>query len=80
MSGHSHHAPLLFPELGKNAPLFKARQILDEHFTFEMIHFMLDAHCEQAVRCKLERFALGAERAHCDAFGARHFFENAGHR
>lgn len=53
-----HDLALLFLELGENALLLKARQVIDENLTLQVVHFMLNAHRQQAIGPKRETFAL----------------------
>jgi hypothetical protein len=54
---------------GLDAVAFEVGQIVDEHLAHQMIHFVLDAHRQQAVGLQFERLAVAVERAHGDALG-----------
>ena len=43
------------------------RQVVDEDLADQVVHFVLDAHGEQAVGVELERLAVLVQRAHADA-------------
>src|SRR5437588_3384472 len=60
----------LLRQLGANALLLQLREVLDEHFAFQVIHLMLDAHGEQALRLEGERVAVLIIGANLHAFGA----------
>ena len=68
---------MLFLELGRDALLFKARQILNENFALQMIHLVLDANRKQPVRIDYAGDALVVERAHLDPGRASDEIKNA---
>src|SRR5574341_284270 len=54
----------LLRELGAHSLLLELRQILDEHLALQVIHLVLDAHREQALRLEGERVAVLIVGAH----------------
>ena len=48
----------LLGELRADALLLELRQVLDEHLALQVIHLVLDAHREQALRLERERLAV----------------------
>src|SRR5258706_13783859 len=76
----SERSPLLLLQLADNAFLLEPRKILDEDLAFQMIHFVLDAHREQAVAFNLEGLAVNSEGLHSDPFPAGYLLENARYR
>ena len=67
-----------FFQLLDDALLFELRQILDEHQALQMVHLMLNTHCQQTIDFDLEGFAVLIQCAHPYPFGTRDFFEYAG--
>src|SRR6185503_14230441 len=70
----------LLGELGADALLLELRQVLDEDLALQMIHFMLDAHGEQALGLQRECVAVLVVGAHLHALGPLHQLVNGGHR
>src|SRR6185295_4922195 len=70
----------LLGKLGADALLLELRQVLDEDLALQMIHFMLDAHGEQALRLQRECSAVLVVGAHLHALCPLHQFVDGGHR
>src|SRR5574341_1242220 len=70
----------LLGELRADALLLQLREVLDEHLALQVIHLVLDAHSEQALRLERERIAVSIVRAHLDPFCALDELVNSGHR
>src|SRR6266850_2740507 len=70
----------LFLKLRLDALLLEARQIVDEDFALEVIHFVLDANRQELVCDEGEGLAVQIERAHGDALGALDRFVDSRNR
>src|SRR5262245_13409635 len=60
----------LLGELCANPLLLQLRQVLDEDLAFEVVHLVLDADRQKALRLQGERVAVLIEGAHFDPLGA----------
>src|SRR3546814_10695301 len=56
------------------------RQVIDKQLAVEVIHFVLDAHRQQALGIHFKRLAVAIQRTHANALGAADLGENGGHR
>ena len=70
----------MFLKLGLDALLLEARQIVDEDFALEVIHFVLDANRQELVCDAGERLSVQIERANGDALGALDRLVDSGNR
>ena len=59
---------------------FELRQVLDEHLAFQVIHLVLNADGEQALRLQRKGIAVLVVRPHLDSLGARDQLVDAGQR
>ena len=62
----SHRPALLLLQLGGDARLLQARKVFDEHLAFQVVHFMLYAHRQQAGGFEREGLAVPIQCAHLD--------------
>src|SRR4051812_7036967 len=70
----------LLRELGADALLLELGKVLDEHLACQVIHFVLDAYGQQALRFERECVAVLVEGANLDALGTRHQLVDARQR
>src|SRR4051812_23355898 len=68
----------LLGEPSADALLLELRQVFDENLALQMIHLVLDAHGEQALRLEREDIAVLVVGAHFHAFGTRYKLIDAG--
>ena len=59
---------------------FEFGEVIDEQLALEMIHLMLDAHTQHALRVHLERHTVPIQCPHADMLGPLHFVVNVGQR
>jgi len=71
---------LLFLEFGLDAILLEAGQVVDKDLALEVIHFMLDADGQQALRFQSEVTAIEPLSPYLDAFSAFDLVINSGNR
>jgi len=70
---------LLLDQLGLDAHLLEARKVFHEHAAHQVIHLVLHADGEQAVRVELAGLAVAVQGAYADFFGAADLVVDAGY-
>src|SRR5262245_12045851 len=78
--GRSGCLAQLLRELRADALLLELRQVLDEHLALQVIHLMLNANGDQALRLQRKGIAVRVMGADLDALGARDQLVDAGQR
>src|SRR5712671_1272961 len=71
-AGRSGRLAQLLGELRAHALLLELRQVLDEDLALQMIHLVLNANREQALRLERKRVAVLIIGPNLHALGARH--------
>src|SRR5581483_3025070 len=75
-----HRPSLLLLQLGRDATLLQAREVVDENLSLQVIDLVLDTHRQQTVGFEIEQIAFLVEGTDLHPFGALYPLVDAGYR